>query len=276
MKFSQRMGITEVRSAIQTDGMTDELRNSLWNVLDRVVWSAQGFMYVSYGEPDIEPFTKVLWAQYYKRPTDERPDQDDRKLLKIREYFFSAKWYEVYDFVEFCLWLARLQKYRSLPEDLNVILAREMSGYRVIGNELVPVTDSNEVESITEAISKSPFAGARTHFAQALKHLSDRHSPDYRNSIKESISAVESACREVTGNSKATLGDALKQLQRTTGLHGALQAGFSSLYGYTSDEAGIRHAMLHAPTLTQADAKYFLVSCSAFVNYLAQKCGAGT
>lgn len=40
------------------------------------------------------------------------------------------------------------------------------------------------------------------------------------------------------------------------------------LYAYTSDEGGIRHAMLDEPNLTAADARYFLLSCTSFVNYL--------
>ena len=45
----------------------------------------------------------------------------------------------------------------------------------------------------------------------------------------------------------------------------------SNLYGYTNDADGIRHAMLEQPNLTAADAKYFLISCTAFVNYLKSK-----
>ena len=50
-----------------------------------------------------------------------------------------------------------------------------------------------------------------------------------------------------------------------------LEGGFLKLYGYTNDSDGIRHAMLEESQLTQADAVYFLVSCSAFVNYLKSK-----
>jgi len=77
--------------------------------------------------------------------------------------------------------------------------------------------------------------------------------------------------RIVTKNPKATLGDALELLEKKHSLHPALKAGFSKLYGYTSDEGGIRHAMLDEPNLTSADAIYFLVSCSAFINYLKSK-----
>ena len=51
-------------------------------------------------------------------------------------------------------------------------------------------------------------------------------------------------------------------------LHSALKDAFSKLYAYTSDEQGIRHAMLDEPNLTRADARFFLLSCTSFVNYL--------
>ncbi len=46
---------------------------------------------------------------------------------------------------------------------------------------------------------------------------------------------------------------------------------FGTLYGYTSDADGIRHALMDLPTLTFDDAKFFLVVCSAFVNFAQAK-----
>jgi hypothetical protein len=45
----------------------------------------------------------------------------------------------------------------------------------------------------------------------------------------------------------------------------------SALYGYTSDSSGIRHALQDEPNLDFVDAKFMLVACSAFVNYLTDK-----
>jgi len=50
-----------------------------------------------------------------------------------------------------------------------------------------------------------------------------------------------------------------------------LKEAFSKLYGYASDEGGIRHAMLEEPTLSAADAKFFLLSCTSFINYVKSK-----
>ena len=101
-----------------------------------------------------------------------------------------------------------------------------------------------------------------------MARLSDRKSPDYRNSIKESISAVEGMCALITRQERSDLNAALRELERHVGLHGALKAAFNSLYGFSSDSNGIRHALLDEAKLTFDDAKFMLVTCSAFVNYL--------
>src|SRR5690606_4111676 len=100
---------------------------------------------------------------------------------------------------------------------------------------------------------------------RALELMSNREEPDYRNSVKESISAVEAACNIIVGEN-TTLGQALKRLKLPD--PGAFQAGMLKLYGYACDADGIRHALLEKSEIDQAEARYFLVICSAFVNYL--------
>ena len=46
-------------------------------------------------------------------------------------------------------------------------------------------------------------------------------------------------CRMLTSDPNATEGAALNVIQDKVGLHGALKASLSNLYGYTSDEDGI-------------------------------------
>jgi len=150
-------------------------------------------------------------------------------------------------------------------------MERELAGYRFIEGVCTRITEKQEIETISHAITEGPYDGVKAHLKTALEHMSRREDPDYRNSIKESISAVESLCREVTGDKNATLGQALKVLENQGQIHGALKKGMSNLYGYTSDEGGIRHAMLEEPNITLHEARFFLVSCSAFVNYMISK-----
>ena len=271
--FSERKGIVPQRQTIQTDGMTEELRNSLWNALHLAVWKSANFMHDRHGNlPQIDDFSAYLWFKFFKKPIDERPtyahnNRSEQILKIIRDYFFAAKWYEVYDFLEFVVTTFKKTK-PQLAEFLNTVLAAEMAAYRFIDVKLVDITNEQEKEMLEEALADTRFAGVAAHLQRALALLADRKQPDYRNSIKESISGVEAMARLASGNDKATLGEALKLLEKGGKLHTALKDGFSKLYGYTNDEHGIRHAMLDEPNLTQADAKYFLLSCTSFINYL--------
>ena len=249
--------------------MGPELRNSIWNVLHIEIWSKRSFLkaldarYV----PGVEGLSTHLWFHHFKLPIDRRPSRPSEILEAIRSYFRDCSWNEVYDFVE-CVVDYYAKSKPELSKILNGVLEREMSAYRLIDGHVVDITGEQERTALEEALADTRFGGVSAHLARALELLADRSSPDPRNSIKESISAVEAMARVVSGDPKATLGEALKALEKSGKLHAALKDGFSKLYGYTSDASGIRHAMLDAPNLTQADAKYFLLSCTSFVNYL--------
>ena len=148
------------------------------------------------------------------------------------------------------------------------MLERELSGYRFVSGRLTDITSSQELEMLETALAESRFAGVDTHLQQALDLYAKRDNPDYRNSIKESISAVEQMAKIVSGKPKATLSEALKEVEKKGSLHKALKDGFIKLYGYTSAAGGIRHAIMDEPKLTAADARYFLLSCTSFINYL--------
>jgi hypothetical protein len=180
----------------------------------------------------------------------------------------------VYDFVEFISQNGKSYKHADFEREVNRVLERDVSAYRLIDKHIARITNPTEVEAIEDArqiTAELSLAGATAHLDAALMMLSDRTSPDYRNSIKESISAVESVAKQIAGDTSADLGRAIMALERKTPLHGALKAGFLSLYGFTSDSSGIRHALMDSPTVDFTDAKYMLVTCSAFVSFLATR-----
>ncbi|ORE89449.1 site-specific recombinase, resolvase family protein [Oceanococcus atlanticus] len=275
MKFGERMGLVEVSTTIQTSGMTSALRNSLWNVLDVCVWGSNDFdkgWQIS-ENPYVDKFSTNLWFHFFKERLDSRSKYCVQILDVLRDWFFRGTWIDVYDFVEFVI---SYEEDSELDGLINQVLERELAGFRLINRQFVPITDELEKEAIEAALAPGPFEAARTHFRQALNLLADRENPDFRNSIKESISAVESVACELSGKPKATLGDALKVLEKEGQLHSALKSGFSSIYGYTSDADGIRHKLQEETKVDANDAKYFLVACTAFVNYLKSKHAAAT
>ena len=281
MKFSERHGYTKVEKVFQREQVNTNLRTTLWNMISLSMWdrwkpysewlTEDGIGYTE-DSRRINAISKSLWFSYFQRDLDHLPEfkRDSRgrgAYDSFKEYFFSCKWYELYNFVEFLIQDQNTLIDAETIKILNFALGKENAAYRIVGREIVEITDTNEIKAIENALSH-PDDPVREHIGTALKMLSDRSAPDYRNSIKEAISAVEATCRLVTGMNSATLGDALKKIPD---LHPALKKGFEGMYGFTCDAAGIRHSLLDESNLTYADAKFMLVACSAFVSFLRSK-----
>jgi AbiJ N-terminal domain 4 len=228
--------------------------------------------------PGIKTLCDRLWFDYFKKPLDTLGNDWAKVLLSLRKYFFACAWFEVYDFVEFVAnnfpYSGREELIRrgEFLQACNVALEKEVSAYRFVNGLIARITDQAEVAEIDRALERAR-GPVRTHLRRALELLSDREFPDYRNSIKESISAVESLVATLVGE-KGTLGQLIKKLEDEIGLHPALRTAFGNLYGYTSDEGGIRHAILESKDLAFEDAKFFLVVCSGFVNFVESKVAA--
>jgi len=258
---------------MQVDGMDDDLRNRLWNALCTFYWDRVPVMEAISDYEWLHLLLLKIWDEHFKRPIDTIGHFWTDAFRKIREYYFDCKWNEVYDFTEF---IANNDDDKSNSADFmdfcNNILEEELSAYRFVGGIILQTTSEAEITEIEQAI-ETPFTPVNEHMKSALDRLADRKSPDYRNSIKESISGVEALCKLITKNPKATLGEALDIIERENEvkIHHALKRAFDSLYGYTSSADGIRHALLDEPNLYFEDAKFILVSCSGFVNYLVAK-----
>jgi hypothetical protein len=162
----------------------------------------------------------------------------------------------------------------ELENDINKILERELSAYRSINCQLVPISNESEIESIQLASKNSSslgIAGVDEHLNTALRLLGKKPEPDYRNSIKESISALEGLCKVIAGEKSGGLDKALNKLSGLLPIHSALKTGFLNLYGYSSDEDGIRHPILENNSVGFAEAKFMLVACSAAINFIIDK-----
>ena len=200
------------------------------------------------------------------------------EFSKISDVISNAPYNEVLDIIWYtCDWISQCTVSEFSDEmykTLNSLFEKEYVGYRFISGKITPITDKSETQEIEQAC-KIPFDGARTQLQKALGFLSDRENSDYKNSIKESISAVESVCKVIANKPKAELGDALKALiAEGYPIQGALKTGILALYGYTCEAGGIRHAERETEsTVTFEEAKFMMVTCSAIVNYLVAEYG---
>lgn len=278
MRFSQRKGIRPAEVPIQIESMDSGLRNGLW--------SAIALCFLDVVRHDYNHTTdgcshgvvlKRLWHHYFKKPLDEYPDRWSEFVDVIKRYFFNCEWHQVYDFIEEMIAsFENNEDSKKITERMvsfmNNVMERDNCAYRIIDGVVSDLTDKHTIASIETAANQEKFKGASEHIKTSIALLFDRSNPDYRNSIKESISAVESACNDFIGEPDATLGQAIKRIEAQGHIHPAMKDAMSKLYGYTSDESGIRHAITGDVTVSKEDAQYMLSVCCAFINYIKAKC----
>jgi hypothetical protein len=279
MKFSERYGYKPIKQSIQIESIDESLRNGLWSLLKIYCWDSvqlssgiySGYYLNSSSNEKIRTLCKRLWFNHFKKPLDQLSNDWIEVLDELRRYYFECKWYEVYDFIEY---IGNNYESDQFTEDFmracNQLLEKEISAYRFLDGVLTRITEKQEIDEIEEAIEASRGPVSK-HLHRSLELLSDKKAPDYRNSIKESISAVESLVAITLKADKGTLGQLIKKLEIEIGLHPALKTAFSSLYGYSSDEGGIRHALTELEKVDFNDAKFMLVVCSAFINFVKGK-----
>ncbi|MDX2191283.1 MAG: hypothetical protein SFY32_15630 [Bacteroidota bacterium] len=278
--FSQRSGIKPVRTIIQRESADELLRNQLWNALTIFYWNRVP-TWKNEAKRPIRILLTRIWIKHYGNRLDELDDYFPKLINLIKADFLKLSWNEMFDILEFVPNNYEEEVYnggydnetnKDFVSFANQVLEEHLSAYRFIDKLIVEISSEQEIVSIEEALQEtSKFQPVKTHLKRALELLSDRKKPDYRNSIKESISAIESLSCIVTQNPKATFGQALKVIEKNHELHPALKNSFSNLYGYTSDSDGIRHSLLEESNIKQEDAKFMLIVCSAFINYLIIK-----
>ena len=292
--FSEKIGLSTCTIKMQTNEFDDRTRtligNHLYDVLSVVFSYASTIGISRYLNPSRQSPLQAMSSDFCKDVLSEvlnvsvhLPSNKfynwEANYDRFAEIISSAPYNEVLDFLWYvCHWIATHTTSTSFVHEIynrfNQLFEKEYVGYRFVAGEITPITNSLEIQEIEQAC-QIPFEGAHVQLQKALGFLSDREHPDYKNSIKESISAVESVCKVIANKPKAELGDALKALiAEGYPIQGALKTGILALYGYTCEAGGIRHAERETEsTVTFEEAKFMMVTCSAIVNYLVAEYG---
>src|SRR5690606_21157600 len=112
--------------------------------------------------------------------------------------------------------------------EFNDLFKKEMSAYRLINGSIVEINSKEEIIEIETALENTDkFASVNTHLIRAIQLYSDKRNPDFRNSIKESISAVEALSKIIVKDDKTTLGQALKVIEMKHAIPKSLKNAFS-------------------------------------------------
>jgi hypothetical protein len=275
LTFEQAEGVEPLPRQLKLKEISPQLRAALWRVVHDSLNSSR--RYVEYSKSRIgEPWSDILRDMHTFREhlmVDDFSELFDTAVHKAKGVFERG------DYVAIFGWLQWVLRRRDCPSDLSkridAALQFSHAAYRVLENRtIVPIGSDAELETIKRAfadLATTEFRGARKHLHTAAEELT---AGKYSDSIRESIHAVESVVRVL--EPKGDFAKALAKLDAKARIHGAMKAGFGSLYGFTSDEKGIRHPLLEkgAAEVDETDALFMIGACAAFVSYLINKARA--
>ena len=269
LTFSQAYGYQELPQPLKLEELSDSARVKLWSLLYR---------YVSIGSRVLvgskwSTILMTLHVGFFGQPWDEFTNRTQIFVNNLKRIFLESPFHEVFDS------LLAIMRHRECPRDFSLSVAVVFEQCRLaciidVGPPptIYPTATGEEGGAIVRAtaeLSSAGLAGAASH----LRHPSDCISRgDYPGAVRESIHAVESTARHFDPTAK-TLNPALKALEGGGTLHPALKMVFSILYGFTSDEQGIRHALIDNPqaNVDLDEAVFMLGACASFSSYLARK-----
>lgn len=115
------------------------------------------------------------------------------------------------------------------------------------------------------------LGGARRHYDKALQFFRSPSKPDYENSVKEAVCAIEAAGKALFPQAKAaTLGDLAKWFSSTkdVAIPKALVNTITGIYGYRSGGDGVGHGGASGGSATAEVAEYVLAVCASQIIYL--------
>jgi hypothetical protein len=272
LSFEQAEGVEPLPAQLKPKELSKRLRALLWLV---IYGSFETHSYYSSNAGRVtflQPWEQIFFDMHVYRDHEMIDDfENDFQELsaKTRNIIEKGNYIAVFGWIE---WVLRQHRLQELAEDIDRALVAGRAAYRVLdGDTIVPIGSEAEAETIKRAfadVSKAEFHGARSHLRNAATELTGGRFPD---SIRESIHAVESTVRAI--EPQKDFSKALAILEKKLGIHGALKSGFASIYGYTSDENGIRHPLLDDPQakVDATDALFMIGACAAFVSYLINK-----
>lgn len=139
----------------------------------------------------------------------------------------KVAWYKKLDCVEFAIDYminhftdsARKNVMDCFVKEVNRHFERLNFGYRVVQGQIVDIVSDVEIQSLNKSVETKD--NVTVHLQHALKLYSLKPQPDCRNSIKESITAVETLLREMTNES--TFGKAYDKVKKQMTIHPRLE-----------------------------------------------------
>jgi hypothetical protein len=280
MRFSARLAATQKRPPILEDAPRPLRVGYIKKILAKFLGETRSLRQSREQPLDIVE-THQAFIALIREEADPWDFDNESSWGALTHHLKECAWTDFYDFVELIGSLL-LDKDDEIPFDqtsyfkdyqsqTNALLAEDGIGWTLSErSQLVrahPKVLADSLAGVEKRLGEK-FENARLHYQKAAQYL-HRHPIDEANSIKEIISAVESAARVIDPKA-STLGDALKRLKRDPRFNPALLEPLEKLYAYSNGTAMIRHGHTEGKRPGVADAELALLMGVAYIRYLLE------
>jgi hypothetical protein len=271
---SNKRSISNTR--ITSDQFGRGLRNRIWNIISRNYFPDDLLSTALGRTGSYYYFIYNLYDGFFKEDADFVLDGRSKnvkyfqKAIKVR--YNVLNWKGTCDFLEFIVKYEEITGVdaKKFIEECNLIFDNEKVNYHFYDKKIVNVDSNEEVKELDYA-SLVPYDQVNQHLTSALDMLNNSVNPSYRNSIKESISAVESLIKLITNQHNVSFSHAIDIITKDFQLEASLKAGLEKIYGYASSANGIRHAIIERPNTGEEEARFMFIVCVSFINYILRK-----
>ena len=270
VSFSVAYGYEQLPQQLQLEELSHEARIGFWNAFyEEFIYAENTRLIQVIFDAHLHRFNGAM-DEFPE--IDYLPDSDyENYCMSYKPHFLEGTFNEIFDTLLFLMRHQRCPK--NFKTSIGAVFERCQLAYSLDladGPTIYPATTPEQGQSIVDAVQELNAAGldgARQHLIQSSAFI---NQGEWAQSVHQSISAVESVARQIAPGTN-TLGDALKQLKKQGLLeHPALHQGLEKLYGYTSDEQGVRHSLLDQgqSNVGQDEAVFMLGACASFASYL--------
>lgn len=266
--FSHRDGVKEKRK-MQDKTFDEEALNKLWDFMFIKI-SSHYDSYSSFWGNRVQEFIYGIYSEILQKPIDASfhifgsPGDlylNNYSYSELKKNWYGFNFHQRLDMLE--IFVKSLSDY-AITDDLNFLLRQLLIPYRINKQQMIiQIDNEEEYKAIEDATKEIPA------LEKAVKFLYNRKNPDYRNSIKESILALEEMCKSISGDNNFS--NMLAIIEKQFNIHPSFIESIKKLYGFCSDEKWIRHSGNKESDVDFEEAKACLVSCSLMINYLKAK-----
>lgn len=278
MRFSARLAATQKRAPTLEDAPRPLRVGYIKRILIKFLGETRGVRQAREQPLDILE-THQAFIGLIREESDPWDFDNNSSWSALTYHIKECGWAEFYDFVEL-VGVLLLEKDDEIPfnqsfhfkdyqSQTNELLAEDGIGWALNEkSQLVRAHPKVLADSLVGVERKlgEKFKNARIHYQKAAQYL-HRHPIDEANSIKEIISAVESAARVIEPRA-STLGDAIKRLKRNSRFSAALLDPLEKLYAYANGSALVRHGHATGERPSVAEAELALLVGVAYIRYL--------